>query len=216
MEKIIRYYQLKINNMFTGILHLHKTVVILFLLIYLVKTVLLLMNNNNLLQKLTKTFKVPEMIISTLFLLSGIYLSFNIPFPGTMFWVKLVCVFVSIPLAVIGFKKSNKALAVLSLLLIISAYGLAEMSKRVAKKEIVVKANEDLGKAVYNAQCSNCHGTDGKLGLAGAKNLGVSNLSKEEIVSLINNGKNAMPKFNDVLTEEQKISVAQYVINFRE
>ncbi|MES2395188.1 MAG: SirB2 family protein, partial [Bacteroidota bacterium] len=95
----------------TGIRHTHLLSVILFLLIYLIKTVLLLSNKNEGLAKFTKVVKVPEMIVSTLFLVTGIYLLTQIPEIKTLLIIKIVAVLISIPLAIIGFKKKNKVLA---------------------------------------------------------------------------------------------------------
>ncbi len=107
----------------------HLVSVILFLLIYVIKTVLLLGNSKENLARFTKVLKVPEMIISVLFLGTGIYMITKVPVISTLLIIKLVCVAAAIPVAIIGFKKGNKVLAVFSLLLIISAYGLAEMHK---------------------------------------------------------------------------------------
>lgn len=201
--------------MFTGILHTHKLVVILFLLIYLIKTVLLLMNKSEALAKFTKMFKVPEMIVSFLFLATGVFLIINLPEVKPILIVKIICVFAAIPLAVIGFKKQNKALTSLSLVLIIASYGLAEMSRKASKVEIVSSNPQELGQKVYTAQCQACHGEDGKLGMAGAKDITATNMVKEDLVDLLNNGKNAMPKFKDALTEEQIDAVSEYVLQMK-
>jgi mono/diheme cytochrome c family protein len=212
--------------MYTGILHTHKLVVVLFLLIYLVKTVLLLANQKDLLAKVKKYVRIPEMVISFLFLLSGLYLLTQKPNPISAFtWIKLVAVLAAIPLAVVGFKKENKVLAALSLLLIIAAYGLAEVAKRnVPKQEIAVAVANPAdpaydkvvhGKAIFTSYCAACHGQDGKLGLAGAKNLTISTLTDEKIVSIISNGKNAMSSYKKVLNAEEIAAVAAYVKVFR-
>lgn len=201
--------------MYTGMLHTHKLVVILFLLIYLIKTVLLLMNKTDSLTRFTKMVKVPEMIVSFLFLATGVYLIIGLPVVKPILIVKIICVFAAIPLAVVGFRKSNKILATLSLLLIIASYGLAEMSKKATKVEIAVTEPSQLGKSVYAAQCQNCHGTDGKLGMAGAKNLTATNMVKDDIVYLLNNGKNSMPKFKDALSAEEIDAVTEYVLQMK-
>lgn len=212
--------------MYTGILHTHKLVVVLFLLIYLVKTVLLLANQKDLLAKVKKYVRIPEMVISFLFLLSGLYLLTQKPDAiSPLTWLKLVAVFAAIPLAVVGFKKENKVLAALSLLLIIAAYGLAEVAKRnVPKQKIAVAVanpadtgydKEVHGKAIFTSYCAACHGQDGKLGLAGAKNLTTSTLTDEEIVNIITNGKNAMSPYKKVLNAEEIAAVAAYVKVFR-
>ena len=65
--------------MYKGILHSHYLVVVLFLLIYVIKTILLLSNKNDLLAKFSKKVKIAEIIISVLFLVTGIYLSTQLP-----------------------------------------------------------------------------------------------------------------------------------------
>ena len=202
--------------MFTGMLHTHKLVVILFLLQYLIKTILLLMNKTEALQNYTKKTKVPEMIVSTLFLATGIYLAMNSGINGNWLWVKLIAVFASIPIAVVAFKKMNKGLAVLSLLLIIYAYGVSETHSPVFKKshndnEFANVSPELLGKAIYDSKCVNCHGSDGKSGLSGSKDLTLSVLTHEEKINTISAGKNAMKAYKDQLTVEQIVSVADYI-----
>ena len=112
------------------LLLIHKICVTAFLVIYLIKTILLLSGAQSALDRFAKIFKVPEMIISTGFLVTGIWMYTQIGAIKSMQIIKLVAVVASIPLAVIAFKKKNKALAVLSFVLILMAYGLAEMSKK--------------------------------------------------------------------------------------
>ena len=197
----------------TGILHLHYLVVTLFLLIYVIKTILLLSNKNDLLGKFSKKIKVPEMIISTLFLLTGVFLLTKLPFGGKydyLLWIKLSMVAVSIPVAIIGFKKSNKALAALSLLLITGSFGLAEVyhkRKGIAKENTEMAATD--AKSIYETNCASCHGTDGKLGLAGAKDLSATLLDNAAIKDVIKNGKGLMPASQ--LDDEKASIVAEYV-----
>lgn len=195
----------------TGIRHTHILSVILFLAIYLIKTVLLLMNKNEALAKFTKGVKVPEMIISTLFLATGVYMMTQLPEIKSLLIIKIVAVVVSIPLAIIGFKKQNKALAVVSLLLIITAYGLAEMSKKQKSKSMdAISESTSNGQEIYNASCTTCHGADGKLNLMGAKDLSVSTMDLNARIEIVKNGKNAMTPFGTMLTEEQIKAVAEY------
>jgi cytochrome c553 len=195
----------------TGIRHTHLLSVILFLLIYLIKTVLLLSNKNEGLAKFTKVVKVPEMIVSTLFLVTGIYLLTQIPEIKSLLIIKIIAVLISIPLAVIGFKKKNKVLAVLSLLLIIGAYGMAEISKKQKSKSMEAISGSTLnGQELFKAGCISCHGADGKLGLMGAPDLSISTMGLAEKMELIKNGKGAMTPFAEILTEEQIKAVAEY------
>ena len=199
--------------MYKGFLHTHYLVVTLFLFIYVIKTILLLSNKGDLLASFTKKVRIAEMIISTLFLLTGIYLAIKLPFGGKydyLFWIKIVMVFTSIPLAVIGFKKGNKMLAALSLLLITGSFGIAEVySKRkgVTADSAAVTATD--GKSLYEAKCAMCHGNDGKLGMAGAKDISVTTLNSGEIAGVILNGKGSMNKVE--VSEEQANAIAAYV-----
>lgn len=200
--------------MYTGLLHTHRLVVILFLLIYLIKTVLLLSGNVARLDTFAQKTKVFEMIVSFLFLATGIALAMMAGDLGDWFWYKIMAVAAAIPLAVIGFKKKNKVLALLSLLLIVYAYGVAETRAPFFKQQPMEVASADsagLGKSVYSAACVSCHGEDGKLGKSGAKDISMSMLSKEEKVQLIHKGKNGMPAFRHLLNDEQIEAVVGYL-----
>ncbi len=200
--------------MATGILHTHYLVVTLFLLIYVIKTILLLSDKKESLAKFTKMVKVPEMIISFLFLATGIYLVTLLPFNGKydfLFYIKICMVLASIPLAIVGFKKSNKALAVVSLLLIVGSFGLAEVyhkKKGISKDAGAMTASSD-GAELYKINCATCHGGDGKLGLSGAKDLTVTEMDEASIKNIILNGKGMMPAAQ--VSEEQATAIAHYV-----
>ncbi len=200
--------------MYKGILHTHYLVVTLFLLLYVVKTILLLSNKNELLASFVKKTRIAEMIISVLFLGTGIYLATQLPFGGKfdyLFWIKIAMVITSIPVAIIGFKKSNKILAALSLLLITGSYGIAETYKK--KKNIPKESSIEIAKTdgatLYTVNCLMCHGADGKSGKAGAKNLSATQLDVLAIKEIIQKGKGDMPAAN--VDEEQAASIAEYV-----
>ena len=130
-----------------------------------------------------------------------------------MLVAKIAMVFASIPIAVVGFKKKKKLLALLSVLLLIGAYGLAEMDKVGAKRADNVPAATDAmaqGKAIYEANCAACHGADGKAMLAGAKDMTITELTDADIMSLLQNGKNGMPAYKDVYSEEELKNVLGY------
>jgi uncharacterized membrane protein SirB2 len=202
-----------------AIFYTHLISVNLFLLIYLIKTILLLGNKNEGLAKFTKTVKVPEMIISTLFLITGVYMLMQVG--TTKFLIIKICmVLVSIPVAIIGFKKSNKMMAVLSLLLIIGAYGLAEMNKMRVEKQTVDTSlsnpndpNYDIvkhGESVYTAYCQSCHGAGGTNG-AGGVDLTISQLAHDAKIERVKNGASSMSGFKDVLNEQEINAVVAYV-----
>lgn len=204
--------------MYTGLLHSHKLFVLLFVLHYTIKLVLLLMNKKETLEKYSKPTRIPEMIISTGFLVTGVWMMMTGTAFTTLIVVKLLCVFSSIPLAVIGFKRSNKLLATLAVVLIFMSYGLAEMNR--AKKaggKIDTSSIEnpiEAGKLIYTNSCVTCHGADGNLGLSGAKKLPETTLTREEQIALIKNGKNAMPAYKN-LTDAQVEAVVDYVATMK-
>lgn len=195
--------------MYKAFLHTHWLAVTLFFLIYVVKTVLLLSNKQDLLQKFTKITKVPEMIVSTLFLVTGIYMLTQLPEIKTIMIIKIALVLTSIPVAIIGFKKGNKILAALSLLMITASYGLAEMSR---KHKVVVEQNGMAatdGKSLYEANCKLCHGDDGKMGAMGAADLSKTAMDVNTIKQTILNGKGNMAKIE--MSEEQATAISSYV-----
>ena len=208
--------------MYTQFLHTHKLVVTLFLLIYLIKLILILTNKKKL-EKFAKVIKIPEMIIAFLFLITGIYLVIHVAEVTTIMIIKYVLVFVAIPLAIIGFKKSKKPLATLSVLFILGAYGLAEINrgKKNQRKQIPTSIKMDQktktynvlthGKELYLSQCAVCHGEHGKKELSGAKDLSVSKQSTKEVFEIISNGKNAMPAFKDNFSKKEIDAMTTYV-----
>ncbi|MEO6904102.1 MAG: cytochrome c [Bacteroidia bacterium] len=204
--------------MYKIIFYTHWVSVTLFLLIYLVKTILLLSNNQGL-DKISKAIKVPEMIVSFLFLITGVYMITQIPVINTFMIIKIIAVLAAIPLAVVGFKKKNKALAIISFLLIVAAYGLAEMSKKRSAMATQVLSNTGAekiaepisGVTVFSNNCVSCHGADGKLGLMGAPDLSTSKMDETSIITIIKQGKGAMIGYEAILSQEKINAVAVYV-----
>lgn len=206
--------------MYTGMLHTHTLVVMLFIILYLIKTTLLMMDKNETLRKFSAKTKVPEMIISFLFLATGIYLAVNTGNGGIWLWVKIGIVALSIPIAIIGFKRERKPMALLSMMCLVYAYGISEtksptFKKEANKEEFKNVTTADLGKQIYETKCMLCHGPDGKLGLSGAKDLTQSPLTSEKKIEIIKKGKNAMAGYETQLSEEEIKAVAEYVNNLK-
>jgi mono/diheme cytochrome c family protein len=194
--------------MATGMLHSHTLFVVLFTLIYLIKTILLLSDREELLEKFKKKTKVAEMIVSFGFLATGIFLLTQMPHIPTIMYIKMALVLLSIPLAVIGYKKKNKVLATLSFFLIVVSFSLAFQAKKELAGDKIVAVN---GKDIFKDKCSLCHGDDGKLGMSGAKDLSVTQLPHAGILEIINNGKNGMAAYKETLSAEQIEAVASYI-----
>ena len=72
------------------------------------------------------------------------------------------------------------------------------------------------GSAVFKTHCQLCHGPDGKLGLNGAKDFSVSELTLEERVEVITKGRNTMASYENILSEDEIKAVAQYTLTFKE
>jgi len=215
-----------------GILHLHITVVIIFLISFAFKTILLLLNKDELLEKVRAKTKVLEMVIGTLILLTGGFLLFklhdNLP---SYLLGKIVVVLAGIPLGIIALKRKNKMLAIVTLLAFIYAYGVAETKSLKFKKDKFVLPDTAIGangivsqnennalanaKAIYTQLCVNCHGEDGKLGRAGAKDLSASTLTTQQKEEVIANGRGLMQSYKGQLTEQEIKALAAYTDTFK-
>lgn len=204
--------------MHTGMLHTHTLSVILFLILYVVKSILLFANRKEALESVRKKTRLAEMIISTTFLLTGIYLAATAGEGqlGTWFYIKLALIIGSIVTGVIAFKKQNKPLAAIMLLALLYAYGLSETKSITMKKtdtSSLIK-EEVSGSAIYaKLNCAACHGADGNAGMSGAKSLSQSTLSNEEIKAIIRQGKNGMPSHQ--LQDAQLDSLVAFVVSLR-
>lgn len=73
---------------------------------------------------------------------------------------------------------------------------------------------ESYSKQLYTLNCASCHGKDGKLGVAGAKDLSQTSLSDDEKKNVILKGQNGMPYFENRLEKEDVDSIIQYIKNF--
>ena len=207
--------------MYTGLLHSHNLFVALFLFHYILKLGFLLTNRKEALERYSKTMRIPEIILSVGFLVSGGWMLVSGAAFSTFLIIKLVCVFASIPLAIIGFKKGNKVLAFIAVALIVLSYGLAEMNKKAkAGGKIDTSAISDpiaVGKLIYTNKCFQCHGERGAEGVSGAKDLSLSKLTTEEQKKSIRNGKNSMPAFReDVISETDLDAVVQYIATLKQ
>jgi mono/diheme cytochrome c family protein len=193
--------------MYHHIVLLHRIIVSVFLFHYLWKSYLLLSNKNETLANYSAKTRIAEMVVSFLFLATGLYLVVEGPALNIKQYIKFALVFASIPLAVIGFKKGKKAFAAIAVLFLLGAYGLAESYKKHKGDGAVVAVD---GKMIYEAKCVSCHGDAGDAQIGGAKNLKMTQLSAEQQKALIKGGGTGMPAQPD-LTDEQLNSLVGYV-----
>ena len=90
-----------------------------------------------------------------------------------------------------------------------------ESKRKVDRASVTQSSIHAEGEGVYKKYCILCHGADGKLGLNGAKDITVSQLTFEERVVLITKGKNTMTPFEGVLDEQQIKAAARYTMNMK-
>ena len=74
------------------------------------------------------------------------------------------------------------------------------------------KTKEISGYQIFKTHCRLCHGADGRMGLNGAKSIPDSELSLEERILHITNGKGAMQPYKGVLSEAKIKAVAEYTM----
>lgn len=203
--------------MITGILHLHVTIVSLFTLLYLAKVYLMLANKTEALVKLRSKTKIADMVLGSLIIITGVFLTIKTPVIETFLIVKIVLVIVSIPIGIVAMKKANKPMAVCALLIYFYVFAVAKTDSLTFKKDAYVMPASTTastvgeGEVIFTEKCAVCHGTDGKLMLNGAKDLSISKLTSSEISEMVKSGKGSMPGFNGVFNEEQLASLTTYV-----
>ena len=71
------------------------------------------------------------------------------------------------------------------------------------------------GAAVFRKNCVICHGSDGSLGMNGAKDLRASTLSLDERLSIITEGKKLMTPFGAILSPEEIKAVAEHTLTLK-
>lgn len=227
-----------------GFLHLHVTVVVLFMLFFAYKLFLLLSNKKESLTVFRQKTKIVDMVLGSLILVTGGYLLFATGNTETYIIVKLLLTIAIIPLGIIGMKKENKVLSILTMVILIYVFSVGKTRSLSLRKEKITviglteaststvdsttntntentildqntKAALQNGKAIYIQVCSACHGVDGKLGASGAKDLSISTLSHEEVIKMVGEGKGLMQGYKDILNEQEIASVASYAESLR-
>jgi mono/diheme cytochrome c family protein len=67
------------------------------------------------------------------------------------------------------------------------------------------------GERIFRTHCTLCHGNDGALGLNQAKDLTVSELSRDEMIAMVTHGKGTMMSYKNVLTKAEIEAVVEHV-----
>lgn len=227
-----------------GFLHLHITVVVLFMLFFGYKLVLLFANKNASLTAFRQKTKVVDMILGSLILITGGYLLYALQSFEPYLIGKLILTLVAIPLGIISMKKENKILGLLTMAIFVYNFGVAETNSLLFKKQkieikpevtatdtaatalepdasahAILDRNKEValknGKVIFTQVCAACHGQDGKLGVGGAKDLSQSTLKHEDVILMVAKGKGLMQPYEDVLSEQEIEAVASYTEGLR-
>ena len=106
-------------------------------------------------------------------------------------------------------KKLSILLAILTIGLLFSCGGDGKDAGKstTQSKPAAKKIN---GAKLYKMNCVICHGADGALGINGAKDITLSELSSEEKMNLIKKGKGVMTAFESILNDAQIKAVVEY------
>lgn len=71
------------------------------------------------------------------------------------------------------------------------------------------------GVEIYKNRCVTCHGTDGKMGMNGAKDLPSSSLTAAQRMEVVKHGRNIMPSFGELMTEEEIKAVVDFTMTLQ-
>ncbi len=93
-----------------------------------------------------------------------------------------------------------KALALALLCLVLACGSASERSEK-----------EQVGQKAFEKYCVSCHGADGKKALAGASDLSLSTLSRQEADNILRQGQGNMPAFGSFLDDSTLIELVSYL-----
>lgn len=71
------------------------------------------------------------------------------------------------------------------------------------------------GIEIYKTRCVTCHGTDGKMGMNGAKELPSSPLDASQRIEVVTYGRKIMPGFKELLSEEEIKAVVDFTMTLK-
>lgn len=92
--------------------------------------------------------------------------------------------------------------------------GLVVLTALAVSVSAVYAADPSNGQKIYNQQCANCHGSDGKGAMPGVPNftLGMTLMQSDaSLYNTISTGKNVMPGFEGILSDQDIYDVIAYI-----
>ncbi len=112
-------------------------------------------------------------------------------------------------------KKVIIAIVILGFIWACSNAGNTESGSQTSGEVASNTPKKEDGEKIYRNNCVVCHGLYGDMGASGAYNLTTSELSVEERINVIVNGRNAMPGFKNLLNEAKTKAVAEYTLELK-
>lgn len=113
-------------------------------------------------------------------------------------------------------KKLIVAIGILTLIWACSNSEASNKGSKASSEKVTADTPKKVdGEKIYRQYCVTCHGLYGDMGASGAFNLTTSNLSVEERINVITNGRNAMTGFKTLLNEEKIKAVAEYTLELK-
>jgi cytochrome c6 len=67
------------------------------------------------------------------------------------------------------------------------------------------------GEAIFDTHCTLCHGSDGRLGIGGAKDLTATPLTRDEMVAIVTHGRGTMMPYKNILKPDEIEAVVDHV-----
>jgi mono/diheme cytochrome c family protein len=223
------------SKLYSALLHTHELLVTLYVLLFTIKLVLMLLNNDMALVNFRKRTKViGEMILPTLFLISGAYLATVAHSWGdTWFLLKFALIIVTVLTGIFTFKNNSKILGIFTFLIFIYIILLSYRKNPELKKPDNKPANTtetvvtDPNAPSYNMVkhglylygkngCASCHGNKGDLGDRGAANLVASTLDDNATETVIRDGRGpVMAAYGTKISMADIHVLGQYVKSLR-
>ncbi len=68
-----------------------------------------------------------------------------------------------------------------------------------------------IGEMIFDTHCTLCHGSDGRLGISGAKDLTTSPLARNEMIAVVTHGRGTMMPYKNILKPEEIEAVVDHV-----
>lgn len=117
--------------------------------------------------------------------------------------------------------KNKNMRQIVVLLVLLGAFVIACNTSTPSNPQTATKEGADSqtsgpsGALVYRERCVTCHGANGRMGNNGAKMLPESPLNVAQRIEVVTYGRNIMPAFEEMLTQEEIEAVVQFTMKLK-